>query len=216
MVQVPQVVPFFPQLVIVSPALQIPDRRQPAHVHTPETHVSPVAHAEHEPPFFPHCVAEVPALQTPLSMQPAQVTQAPLSHVLVPVQAAQAAPPDPQLALLFPFRQVMPSQQPLPQFPALQEFGGGAQTLLWQVLPPAQVVQAIPPVPQAESLDPPRQVVPSQQPVGQLVASQTQDPLTQRWPLPQAAHVAAFLPQRLLRFPGLHTPLCRQPGQVAH
>jgi hypothetical protein len=57
----------------------------------------------------------------------------------------------------------------------------------WLQPPPAQVWQASPPAPQAASVSPGWQVLPAQQPPGQLVPSQTQAPPTQRCPLAQGA-----------------------------
>jgi hypothetical protein len=61
----------------------------------------------------------------------------------------------------------------------------------------AQLAQATPPVPQAVVLVPATQVVPLQQPLGQLVLSQTHAPFTQCWPAAQAEPVA----------PQTHAPL---------
>jgi hypothetical protein len=55
-----------------------------------------------------------------------------------------------------------------------------------QRCPESHVWQSSPPVPQALSLVPRRQLVSTQQPVGQLVASQTHEPLTHRCPGTQA------------------------------
>lgn len=57
----------------------------------------------------------------------------------------------------------------------------------WLQPPPAQVWQDKPPAPQAASLSPAWQVSPAQQPLGQLVPSQTQAPPRQRCPLAQGA-----------------------------
>jgi hypothetical protein len=83
----------------------------------------------------------------------------------------------------------------------------------WQTLPlalPLQSTQALPPAPHLRLEVPARQVVPSQQPFGQLVESQTQLPPTQRWPLPQLVQVPPPVPQ-LLSF-GLcwQVPFARQ------
>lgn len=71
----------------------------------------------------------------------------------------------------------------------------------------SQVRQTVPPSPQA-CADGATQVVPVQQPVGQLVGSQTHRPLLHRWPGEQAG----LVPQR-------HTPLPHEsalPVQARH
>jgi hypothetical protein len=82
----------------------------------------------------------------------------------------------------------------------------------------AQVVQAAPPLPQAEADVPATQVLPLQQPLGQLVESQVQVPLTQCWPLLQVCPQA---PQLLLSdcvltqlVPHLVNPLVHTKPQV--
>ena len=78
------------------------------------------------------------------------------------------------LAQRWPVAQTAPPPQEQAPFTQLSAYGE------------AQVVQAPPPRPQFETWLM-LQVVPLQQPFGQLVASQTHWPLTQRWPEPQAA-----------------------------
>jgi hypothetical protein len=127
--------------------------------------------------------------------------------------------------------QVLPVQQPPSQLAAQS-----GQT------PPAhpgvgeQAVHEAPAVPHCESVLPGRQLVPSQQPLGQVVESQRQAPLTQVWPVwhsapapqrhtpssqrseatvSQAEQLPPPVPQRLMPFT-THTPLAQQPlGQLA-
>jgi hypothetical protein len=143
-----------------------------SHTHAPLTHAWPAAHA-----------APVPHTQAPL----AQVS------AVVP-QATHAAPETPQLPAVIPGRQVLPLQHPVGQLVALQ-----AQAPLTHARPAAQAAPVVPHthlplaqvsavVPQATQVAPEapqlpvvlpgRQVLPLQQPVGQLVALQTQAPLT--------------------------------------
>src|SRR5262245_31736592 len=76
----------------------------------------------------------------------------------------------------------------------------------WHISAPGQATQAAPPVPQFCFAVPGSQVVPLQHPVEQLVALQTQAPLTHCWPMahgapmPQAhipieLHVSDWMPQ---------------------
>jgi hypothetical protein len=63
----------------------------------------------------------------------------------------------------------------------------------------AQLAQATPPVPQAVVPVPAWQVVPLQQPLGQLVLSQTHAPFTQCWPAAQGAPVVPHTQLPLLQ-----------------
>ena len=78
----------------------------------------------------------------------------------------------------------------------------------WLQPPPAQVWQASPPAPQAASVLPAWQVLPAQQPLGQLVPSQTQAPPRQRCPLAHGAPV----PQAQL--PAAEQPSARTGSQA--
>ncbi len=98
-------------------------------------------------------------------------------------QVTQAAPPRPQLPV-DGAAQVVPEQQPPGQFVVLQLL----QTPPAQIRP-AQSWHAAPPAPHALLAVPVRHVVPEQQPLAQDVLSQTQAPLTQRWPAPHGAPV---------------------------
>ncbi len=59
----------------------------------------------------------------------------------------------------------------------------------------AQFTQVPPPLPQAAGVFPGWQVLPEQQPFGQLAGVHLQTPLTQAWPLAQAWQVPPPLPQ---------------------
>jgi hypothetical protein len=98
-------------------------------------------------------------------------------------QVTQAAPPSPQV-VLDGAAQVEPEQQPPGQLVVLQSL----QTPPPQMRP-AQFWQTAPPLPQLLLLVPARQVVPEQHPLGHEVRSQTQAPLTQRWPVAHGAPV---------------------------
>jgi hypothetical protein len=164
-------------------------------------------------------------------------THAPLAQVSAVVPQVRQAPPlVPQaVGSLVPATQVLL----LLQQPPLQgSFGPHAELQTWllqassvgqslDALQPqtwvlkhtcprplvAQLAQATPPVPQAVLLVPATQVVPLQQPVGQLVAVQAQAPFTHAWPATQGdpvvpqthlppVQVSAVLPQ-LMQVPPL-------------
>ena len=78
---------------------------------------------------------------------------------------------------------VVPEQQPLGQVAPLQPL----QAPPVQTCAPGQGWQRAPPLPQAATELPVRQLLPEQQPVGQEVESQTHAPLEQRCPGPQGA-----------------------------
>jgi len=113
-------------------------------------------------------------------------------------QALQRAPPVPHWVVLVEVTQVAPLQQPDAQLAAVQP----VQTWLVQLCAPHDA-QLVPPVPHWVVLVPGWHTPEaSQQPVGQLVASQVQLPLTQRWPAWHWApdpHAQAPLVQRSAR-----------------
>jgi hypothetical protein len=171
-------------------------------------------------------VAVEGALQVEPEQQPAgqlarsQSLQTPPLQVAGSVHAWQSAPPVPQEVGLVPGRQAVPEQQPegqevesqmqaplaqrcpSPQAAAEPQRHSPAAVQV-SALAASQARQALPPVPQAatEAL---LQAPPEQQPLGQLAASQTQAPPSQRWPAAQPGQ----LPQR-------HWPADEQPSLVA-
>jgi hypothetical protein len=123
------------------------------------------------PPLAPQAVTVLPATQVPLEQQP------PLQR-LVALQAPLHVP------LLHAWSAGQSVSELQPQTWVLKH--------TWPRPLVVQLAQATPPVPQAVLLVPATQVVPLQQPVGQLVLSQTHLPLTQRCPAAQgdpAPHV---------------------------
>jgi hypothetical protein len=136
-----------------------------------------------------------------------------------PLQATQVAPPVPQAAALVFVTQVPPSQQPFAQVAAEQLPPDDLQVPFWQVLLPVQVSHVPPPVPQA-LLDPPfLQVVPSQHPLGQVVAEQAgafpQVPLLHASPPVHRLQATPFNPQATLLAPTRQVVPSQQPGQLA-
>jgi hypothetical protein len=98
----------------------------------------------------------------------------------------------PQAAVVFPVLQVPLSQQPA-QFVGPQTL---TQEPLWHVVPVGQATQVTPPVPQNWFEVPALQVLPSQQPLGQLAGVQTQVPLWHsRFAAPQFTHGVPPVPQ---------------------
>jgi hypothetical protein len=94
------------------------------------------------------------------------------------------------------------------QTPATQSGATSSPTQLWHVAPP---------VPQTALVSPPWQVcvVPSQQPFGQLIASQTQAEPSQRWPASHDAHISPPVPQAPSLVPRLQASSAQQPvGQL--
>lgn len=203
LLQVWQAAPPVPQALLSVPARQLVPAQQPlghevlSQTQAPPTHRFLAGHA-----------GPAPHWQAPVAEQ--------LSAVIP--QVAQVPPPEPQLARERG-RQVVPAQQPL-----------GHEVALHSQLPPAQVwpgphagpaPQAQAPAPvqpsataglhaaQAPPPDPhrPREgathVAPSQQPLGQEVASQMQAPAWQRRPGPQAGPV-----------PHAQVPAAEQPSAV--
>jgi hypothetical protein len=186
-----QVPPPLPHAAFAVPLVQVVPEQQPfgqlvpSQTQAPATHRWPLAHA-----------APVPQAQTPLDEHRSAV----MPH------AAQVPPLLPQVASDWD-RQVPDEQQPFAQLVLSQT--QRPETQCWptaHMAPPpqaqlpaleqasarmgSQLTQARPPPPQL-GRDGRLQVVPEQQPFGQLVPSHTQAPLEQRWP---AAH-AALAPQ---------------------
>jgi hypothetical protein len=150
------------------------------------------------------------ALHTAPAQQPLgqlvalQPLQWPAVQVWPAGQVVQALPPPPHEVTLSPVKHAPPEQQPLGQ-----DVPSQTQVLATQRCPGVQVAPApqrqVPVAEQlserasqATQLDPAlpqaatervEQIAPLQQPPGQDVASQTQSPLSQRWPPPHAADV---------------------------
>ena len=134
-------------------------------------------------------------------------------HSWLEPHLAQATPPLPQAVEVLPGWQTpLLSQQPLGQFVGLQV------DALWhepplQTCSAPQIVQATPPVPQADSLVPETQVpFAAQHPVGQVLA--LHHTLVHVFvvighccPVPQATHGTPPFPQRAGLSPGMQTPL---------
>ncbi len=124
----------------------------------------------HLPPMHcwpePHGSDELPHSHAPL----AQLSATKVLH------AVHASPEMPQ-ALVERALHVGPEQQP-PVHVCEQP----VQAPTEQLSPPGQLWHWLPPLPQAPSVLPGWQTLPAQHPVGQVVPSQTQPPLRQRWP----------------------------------
>jgi hypothetical protein len=174
---------FVAPLVQVAPAQQPFGQLVPSQTHAPATQRCPLAHA-----------APVPQAQTPVDKHRSAVLP----------QAAHAPPLLPHVASDC-VRQVADAQQPFGQLVPSQT--QRPETQCWptaHIAPPpqaqllaleqasarmrSQATHARPPPPQLDR-DGRLQVVPEQQPFGQLVPSHIQAPLEQRWPAAQAAEV---------------------------
>jgi hypothetical protein len=187
--QVWQAAPPVPQAAALLPGRQVLPEQQPlghevaSQTHAPPTQRAPSGHA-----------APAPHTQAPAAEQASAVRS----------QRAHAAPEGAQ-AVSERARQVDPAQHPLghevasqTQLPPRQRWPAVQAGPAPQAHEPAavqlsavavlQVVQAPPPVPQ-RAREAETQVVPSQQPFGQEVGSQTQAPATQRRPAPQTGPV---------------------------
>ncbi len=182
-----------PSATQVVPLQHPPGQLLALHTQAPPTQACPAAHAAPEPQV------QLPCALHPSAVGPQAVQVAPLAphcealgvmhwpalqQPLGQLVASHTHWPDTQ-------RSPVPHSAPLPHLHA----------------PPAQVsalalqeAQAMPEGPQAAVLSGETQMLPLQHPVEQLVASQTQAPLWQRWPGPQAVPV-----------PHLHRP----PAQVS-
>jgi hypothetical protein len=194
-----QAAPPLPQAELDVPATQVVPEQQPfghdvpSHTQLPARQRCPEAHSEPAPqahaPLARHWLAVIPhAVQAP-----PPVPQA----VSVGVRQAPAAQQ--------PFGQETPSQT---QRPALQCWPTAHIPPLPHAHTPegeqpsarteSQPTHAAPPDPQVVS-DGELHAVPAQQPFGQLLASQAQDPPEQRWPAAQAG-----------RAPQAHVPVAEQ------
>ena len=185
-----------------SPSAPVP---LPA-AHAPELHTCPELQAAQAAPPFPHCDVDwaVSATQVlPLQHPPGQVvalhgvTQAPEVQDWPAEQALQAVPPLPHWATVCadPATQVVPLQQPLGQ---VVPSHGTVQVPALHTFPAAQAEQAVPAFPHwdVDCADGATQVVPLQQPDGQVVALHVaaHAPELQAWPEAQTAHAAPPLP----------------------
>lgn len=200
--QAAQAAPFAPQVLVFSLAwgTQTLPEQQPEH--TVLSHLQPVV--------VQWRLAEQAAF-------PLQVQLPELQVLVVPEQVPHAAPPLPHWLAVSDVSgtQVLPRQQP-PQLVELQT--QAPLTHCWplpQVAPPPQwqapslpqlselsglqAVHAAPLVPQLLTVPGLTQVLPLQQPVGQVDALQTHWPFMHSWPAPQGALL-----------PHLHVPLLLQ------
>lgn len=173
---------------------------------------APAPQSTHAPPLLPHFAGLVLVMHCAPSQQPlvqlvASHTQALPTHRLPTPQAA--APPQVHAPLVQPSARVASQvAHTAPAVPQADAVGVAVHVPLRQQ-PVAQVItlqlvhcwptqlahcwQATPPVPHAAAAVPATHApAASQQPVGQLVASHTHAPLSQRWPLPHAG----LVPQR--------------------
>lgn len=184
--------PLLPQNAIVSPGMQVPPAialQQPfgqvvaEQMHCPFTHCCPDRHCWQTPPPVPQASLS-DGRQSPFWQQP----------------FGQCAASQPQMPFCLFRQKLLPpfawftGQQFGPQDSALLE--RQVQVLSKQICPLPHARHVAPPVPQAALVVPGEtQVAPWQQPLGQLVASQTHCPFRQRWPVAQALHVPPAVPQ---------------------
>lgn len=135
------------------------------------------------PPEPQASTSESPGAHAP----PLNGSQQPLAQVAGPHGPLDPPPPPP------------PPPVPLPPPPPVP----AAQTPLWQVIVPVQAEQAPPLRPHSALVGGVMQVLPSQQPVGQMVALHgvAQAPFEHGWPLAQATQAAPPLPQKASAFP---------------
>jgi hypothetical protein len=180
----------------------------------PLAQVWPVPQAAHAAPPVPQAVAdwEANAMQLPLLQQPLGQQVLPQiwlvgQQVKLPRLPTQVVPLAQQPPPTVWLRQTgLVEAKPIPQVLPL-----GQQTpLAVQVWPAGQAAHVAPPVPHSdahwEGVWRQWPVVLSQQPVGQLVALQTQAPFTHAWPLGQAEPVE----------PQTHAPLVQLSAVVPH
>ncbi len=166
------------------PAQQPLAQEEASQMHWPLLQVWPAAQA-----------ARVPQPQLPVALQESAIIASQVRHVEPPVPQApidgvvQVAPLQQPLGQLVPL-QAPPVQMPLEHVWPMPHAGPAPQRqvpLLAQVfaLTGLQVAQVSPPAPQVLRLRA-WQTLPTQQPLGQLVPSQTHWLPTQRWPPTQA------------------------------
>jgi hypothetical protein len=255
-----QVLPQLPPSHLHAPLTQVAGEAQAAelpHAHWPvaeQLSARVAVQAVHVPPSVPQVATEAvrhsPAWQQPRGHEAELHTQLPLTHccpgahwppspqrheplaqllassVLQAVHAPPAEPHAPRLGVL----QVEPVQQPPSQLSAQSGHTPASQ------LPCKHAEHAAPAVPHWALVLPGKQLLPSQQPLGQVAALHVQPPLTQVWPgmhsafEPQrqtplsqrseatgshAEQLPPPVPQRL-RLPSTHSPFSQQPlGQLA-
>jgi hypothetical protein len=140
-------------------------------------------------------------------------THWPLTQLSPLPHGAQATPPVPQLKMLSPAWQKLPSQQPVGHLRAPHT--AATQAPATQSWPFWQTEHASPVSPQAVTLLPGWHETPSQhpgahEPSGTQVPD-TQAPPTQLSPAAQTVHAAPFAPQAAVSVPGAHAPLLQHP-----
>jgi len=175
--------------------------------HAPEVHTWPEAQAVQAAPALPHWDADCADCAThvlPLQQPDGQVvllqgeTHAPAVQDWPAEQPLQVAPPLPhwETVWLAWATQVLPLQQPLGQLVPLH---GVVHTPAEQTFPLAHAEQVLPDLPHwdADCADCATQVLPLQQPDGQVVALHgvVQAPALQDWPEPHVVQAAPPLPQ---------------------
>jgi hypothetical protein len=191
------------QLVPAPQAALVPQRHPPA---AAQLSARVTSQATQAAPPVPQAMADPAVVQVePEQQPPEQLDELQSAHAPAAqdpfAQVWHAAPPVPQAVMLLPGRHVVPEQQPPGHEVASQTHAPPAHRApVGQAAPAPQTqapaaeqasavrshrVQAAPAGAQAVS-DRGRQVEPAQQPVGHDVASQTQLPPRQRWPVPHA------------------------------
>jgi hypothetical protein len=218
-----------------SPLLSQQPLRQlvASHTHLPATQRWPGAHGDPVPQVHWPLVQVSPAgaqvMQAPPLVPQADASLVPATQVLLllqqpPLQGSLGPQAELQTRLLQASSVGQSVAEMQPQTWVLKH--------TWPRLLVVQLAQATRPVPQAVLLVPATQVVPLQQPLGQLVALQTQAPFTQAWPaaqaepvvpqtqlpllqvsalLPQATQARPLLPHADTVLPATQVPLEQQP-----
>ena len=181
-----QAAPPVPQAAALLPERQVvPEQQPPGHevasqTHAPPTQRAPLGHAA----LAPH--TQAPAAEQALAVRSQRAQAAPAGAQAVSERGRQVDPAQHPLGHEVASQTQLPPRQrwPAPQAePAPQAHEPAAVQL--SAVEGLQVVQAPPPAPQRASVAE-TQVVPSQQPFGQEVGSQTHAPATQRRPAPHA------------------------------
>jgi len=173
-----------------------------------------------------HATPQAPqSVSVPFDLHTPPQQKRPVAHV------TQPPPPNPQALLAVPGLHVLPSQQPVVQLAVVHWHWPPTHACPltqvethrppWQVSQGPHAWQARPPTPQAPLLRPGLQVLPSQQPSGQLAAVQTHDPLRHSVPEGHATQIAPLLPQAVLAVPGLQSlpsqhPVAQLAGVQTH